>query len=127
MARILIADDDVAYLDIFCEGMEALGHAATAVTSGAQVVERLRAQAYDIAFLDVVMAGGGAITLIHEVHKLDPWLPVAIITGRPELIDSPLFREGLRSACAKAHKTTPLWELDKLVRRHARVRRDAAE
>ncbi|SFJ02260.1 response regulator [Albimonas pacifica] len=125
MARVLIADDEVAYLDAFCEGMEALGHDPTAVTHRDQLLERLQAARYDIVFLDVVMAGGGAITLIHEVGKLDPDLPVVIITGRPELIGSPLFREGLRAARAKVHKATPLAHLDQLVRRHARARREA--
>ncbi|WP_172329929.1 response regulator [Mangrovicoccus sp. HB161399] len=120
MARILIADDDVAYLAVFCEGMEAKGHACTGVTSGTQLLDLAGRSTWDIVFLDVLMQGGGAITLIHELDKLDPDLPAVIITGRPELVESPLMQQGLRSARAKMRKTATLDQIDAVVRRHAR-------
>lgn len=120
MARILIADDEVAYLDIFSEGMEAKGHQTVAVTSGLQLLDQLAQQHFDIVFLDVVMKGGGAITLTHEVARHDPGVPIVIITGRPEMIESPLLRNGLRGAVAKVRKTASLNELDALVRHFAR-------
>lgn len=120
MAHVLIADDEVAYLSVFCEGMEALGHTATGVTNGTQLLELVRTGGFDIVFLDVVMDGGGAITLTHQVRAIDHDLPIVIITGRPELIDSPLLRAGLRTAVAKLPKTVSLAQLGKVIRTYAR-------
>ncbi|WP_424929289.1 response regulator [Amaricoccus tamworthensis] len=116
MARILIADDDADYLRVFQEGMEALGHEVEGVPSGSEVVPMLENAKFDVIFLDVVMAGGGAITVLHAVREYDPDIPVAIITGRLELADSPLFLNGLRLAQAKLQKTATLAELDNVVR-----------
>ncbi len=120
MARILLADDDTSYLEAFCDGMEACGHQATGVTTGEQALACLEGTDFDIVFLDVLMPGGGAITLTHRIRDLDETLPVVVITGRPELASSPILQEGLRHACAKTRKTATLDELDALVRRHAR-------
>ncbi|WP_373352731.1 response regulator [Pseudoroseicyclus sp. CXY001] len=116
MARILIADDDVDYLDVFCDGMRTMGHEVTPFTSGDQVVEAMKTHAYDIIFLDVLMARGGAISILHDVRIADPVVPVVIITGRAEMANSPVFRHGLRQAQAKLQKTTTLGELDAVVR-----------
>lgn len=119
MARVLIADDEAAYLDVFCEGLQAKGHEVTGVTDGDQLLARLKVAEYDLVFIDVVMAGGGAITLSHAIERVVPGMPVVVITGRMELIESSLLREGLRSTVAKVHKTASLDQLDQIVRRHA--------
>ncbi|MGZ9809908.1 response regulator [Pseudoroseicyclus sp. H15] len=116
MAKILIADDDVDYLDVFCDGMRAVGHEATALTSGNQVLPALKVNDYDIIFLDVLMTGGGAISILHDIRQYDAEIPVVIITGQTELINSPVFRRGLRQAQAKLQKTVRLHELDDVVR-----------
>lgn len=117
MARILVADDDPLYLQVFHEGMTTMGHDVTAVSSGRQVLDTLTAQRFDIVFLDLVMADGGAITVLHDLRDAQPDLPVVIITGRPELADSPLFQNGLRLAQAKFRKTASLGELHDVVGR----------
>ncbi len=115
MARILIADDDDIYREAFCTGLQELQHDVDGVPSGAEVLPSLTAKQYDIVFLDVMMAGGGAITVLHQVRDHDPKIPVVIITGRTELIGSPLFREGMRSAQAKVLKTATLSELHRMI------------
>lgn len=120
MARILLADDDPGYLAAFCDGMTVCGHDATGVASGEQALTCIADMSFDIVFLDVLMPGGGAITLTHTIREHDKGLPIVVITGRPELASSPILREGLRYACAKVSKTATLEELDALVRHHAR-------
>lgn len=117
MARILVADDDVDYLTAFSEGMEVLGHDVVCASSSEDVNRMLSETKFDAIFLDVVMPGGGAISLVHSVRQHDSEVPVIVITGRPELINSPLFRDGMRQAQAKLQKTATLQELDSLVRR----------
>ena len=87
-----------------------------AIAGVAETLEALQADPFDIVFLDVIMDGGGAITAVHSVRAFKPDIPVVVITGRPELIDSPLFTQGLRSADAKIRKTSTLSELAEVVR-----------
>ncbi|AUC53242.1 response regulator [Sagittula sp. P11] len=116
LVRILLADDDPEYRIAFAEAMEAVGHSVAAFETVAETLEALQADPFDIVFLDVIMDGGGAITAVHSVRALKPDIPVVVITGRPELIDSPLFTQGLRSADAKIRKTSTLSELAEVVR-----------
>ncbi|ARE42096.1 Two-component response regulator [Rhodovulum sp. P5] len=118
MARILIADDDADYRTAFCSGLDALGHKAVGVAQTDQVEPALVAgdPPYDIVFLDVMMPNGSTAALLQRLSESQPDLPVVMITGRPELTRSPLFKNGMRLADARVGKTATLRELDDLVR-----------
>ena len=115
MAHILIADDDPGYLAAFCEGMTALGHSAHGFPNGEMALDALETGDFDIVFLDVLMKGGGAVVLLHELRKRNAEIPVVVITGKSEIANSPLFESGMRLAQAKIRKTASLKELDQLV------------
>ncbi|WP_339107626.1 response regulator [Thioclava sp. GXIMD4216] len=115
MARILIADDDENYLIAFSEGMEALGHETVCVTQSDRLLPNLELGGFDIVFLDVVMAGGGAIVALHKVREFSASLPVVVISGMPEVVDSPIFTLGMRAANARVSKSTSLAKLSELV------------
>ena len=120
--RALILDDNE--VDILRLGKLCRKAGLNFDTDAARSIDEMRRQMdeveYDIVFIDVVMAGGGAITLSHAVERVVPGMPVVVITGRMELIESPLLRQGLRNTVAKVHKTASLDQLDQIVRRHAR-------
>ena len=115
VARVLIADDDTQYLAAFSDAMVALGHEVSGTRTRAETLETLRRGSYDIVFLDVLMPGGGAISLIHEVRDEDADIPIIVITGHHTVFQSPIVSEGLRLAQARIPKTTPLVELASLV------------
>lgn len=115
MANLLIADDDPDYLEVFCDGLEHFGHTVVGVESGADVVPELKSKDFDLVFLDVMMKGGGAITVLHQIREVDPSIPVVVVTGRADLLNSPLFKEGMREASAKVPKTSSLSEINALV------------
>lgn len=116
MANILLADDNNDYRDVFETGMTQLGHSVRAVGSADAARNVLEEEAFDIVFLDVVMPGGGAVTLVHEFTKNYPDLPIVVISGQAELYDTPLFREGLRMAKAVLRKTASLREINDTIR-----------
>lgn len=115
MARILIADDDEIYREAFETAMTAFGHEVTEVAEGDAVIPEMHRRPFDVVFLDLMMAGGGAISALHAVRRLHSDVPVVIITGRTELASSPLMSQGLRAADAKVLKTATPTELDRLV------------
>ena len=78
MARILIADDDVAYRKAFCDGLTVLGHQVDGVPDGASAMDALRSAEYDVVFLDVIMRGGGAndsTKICRPSPRRSPWTP----------------------------------------------------
>jgi len=115
LANLLIADDDEDYRKVFIEGLGLFGHTVHGVPSGKDVVPTLADHDYHVIFLDVMMRGGGAISTLHELREVNSDIPVVVITGRSDLLSSPLFREGLREASAKISKTATLNELNTLI------------
>nr|WP_175581658.1 response regulator [Pseudooceanicola sp. HF7] len=113
----MIADDDPGYLAAFCDGMQALGHSTHGELNGEAALQAFDNGEFDIVFLDVFMKGGGAVVLLHDVRKRNSDIPVVIITGKTEMVGSPLFESGLRLAQAKMRKTASLTELGQLVNR----------
>ncbi|MBR9840613.1 MAG: response regulator [Salipiger thiooxidans] len=118
MARLLIADDDFEYSEAFRNGMTAIGHEVMTARSGDEALDILVAEdgAFDLVFLDVVMDKGGAISTLHRIRDRWDALPVVIITGRAEIVNSPLFASGLQLAQRRVRKSTKLRDLDDLVK-----------
>lgn len=118
MARLLLADDDLDYCSAFKRGLTALGHEVETADSGDAAVDALELAnvPFDVVFLDVVMGGGGAVTTLHRIRDKWPDLPVVIITGRLELMDSPIFTKGLQSAQRRMKKSAKLRELDETIK-----------
>lgn len=117
LASILIADDDPDYLDAFSTGMQVFGHEITTAQNGESALKILSEQRFDIVFLDIVMRGGGAISLIHDIRGMLPSIPIVVISGRVELFETPVFREGFRLADARMKKSASLQQLQSVVTR----------
>lgn len=116
MVQVLVVDDDLQYLDAISGGLTALGHEVTTAASGIEALTLLQTQEIDIAIFDMIMAGGGAVTLLHEVRNLGLDFPIIVITGRSEIASSPLFQKGMRNATARIEKSATLPEIGELIR-----------
>lgn len=119
MAHILLADDDRLFCTAFQTGMGALGHQVETAGTGDAAFDRLKLLdgAVDLVFLDILMSGGGGVITLHRIRELWPDLPVVVITGRSELLDSPLFVDGLTLANERLSKPARLQDFDKVVTR----------
>ena len=100
-----------------------MGHDIRGVTTGSEAIAELDGGTFDLVFLDVFMQGGGAITLIHDVSRVAPGVPIVVITGKAGMLDSPILKDGMRLASAKIAKTATLSSLDQLVHRLTRASR----
>ena len=116
MANILLVDDDLVYLGSLSDALESFGHVVTTAATAEEARMHLNKDSFDVAICDTIMEGGGALTLLHEVTQNHKKMPFIVITGRPEIASSPLFREGMKEAAAKIEKSATVFEIDQIVR-----------
>ncbi|MGI3168980.1 response regulator [Pseudooceanicola sp. C21-150M6] len=112
---MLIVDDSEEYVNVFRSGLEALGHQVSSASQADAAMEQMAEAAPEIIFLDVVMRGGGALTLVHEIRKIDRTTPIVIISGVSGVILSPLFQEGFALAQARVRKSASLYEINNVI------------
>ena len=116
MAKVLLVDDDLIYLDELSAALRSLDHGVTTATSMDEAKACLAATPPEIIICDTIMAGGGALSLLHDVRASGSEIPFVVITGRPEIATSPLFQKGMKEANAKIEKSASLFEIDQLIR-----------
>jgi DNA-binding NtrC family response regulator len=81
MARILMVDDNVAFLKPMGQILAAKGHEATTVGTGVEAQELLRSEGCDVLITDVSMEPVSGMELLDMVQKECPEVPVIMLTG----------------------------------------------
>lgn len=84
MARILVAEDDMAVQSFVARALSHRGHQVTAVDDGLQALESLRLEGtdhFDLLITDIVMPGLDGIELALKVARDYPKMPVLLMTG----------------------------------------------
>jgi DNA-binding NtrC family response regulator len=79
---ILVADDDRNTAAALKEGLEEEGYAVFCAGSGTEGLEIARAKRPDLVLTDLMMPGMDGLVFLKTLRKLDPFLPVVIITGQ---------------------------------------------
>lgn len=84
--KVLIADDHAVVRRGLRQILEAEPDLEVAgeATSGAEVMDALRMQRYDVAVLDITMPGRGGLEVLHEIRQKFPELRVLILSMHPE-------------------------------------------
>lgn len=83
--RILIADDEPLVLRSLAGALKAQGFDCAAVSSGDEVLARLREQQFDALISDLLMPGNSGLSLFENVPQLAAGLPIVLITGQPSV------------------------------------------
>lgn len=81
MARILIAEDEIAVRTFVSRALEHRGHTTCGVTDGGAAVEALKKSQYDLLLTDIVMPVMDGIALALKVSSDYPALPILMMTG----------------------------------------------
>ena len=112
---ILVVDDDALVLMNTADMLEDLGHRVDSVTSGADALERLKVQRYDLVVTDHAMPRMTGAQLVAEIRKDFPGLPVVLATGYAELpagaavdtprLSKPFSQTDLAEAVARAARS----------------------
>lgn len=79
--KILVADDDSTLRAELGELLRSDGHEVTIVADGAEALERLEADAYEVALLDLVMPRATGLEVLHRLQVVRPETSVVMITG----------------------------------------------
>lgn len=81
--HVLVADDERPVRESIARLLRRRGFACTAVASGAEALERVKAADVEAVLADIHMPGLDGLSLVEEIAQLSPGLPVILLTGRP--------------------------------------------
>lgn len=89
MARILLAEDDMAVRDFVRRALEMDGHEVVPVSDGGEALERVTSplEAFDLLLSDIRMPLVDGVALALQVGRDRPALPILLMTGYAEQRD----------------------------------------
>ena len=79
--KLLIADDEIKFLDSVAKRLELRGFEVTKATSGIEAVEAARSGKFDLALLDLKMPGMNGQEVLEILKSEHKFLEVIILTG----------------------------------------------
>ena len=82
--RVLVVDDDPAIHTLFRQLLKRAHLARLAVDSGAEAIDLVRKEKFDLVFLDLNLPDVPGDEVYMELKRLHPDLPIVVITGYPD-------------------------------------------
>jgi DNA-binding NtrC family response regulator len=111
-AKILIVDDERLILELLVETLNAVGYEAYGAYDGQEALERLKSEKFDLVIADVVMPVLNGISLLVQIQKEFPDLPVVIITGHAyEDVIKEVDRAGAAAFLAKPFRISKVEQI----------------
>ena len=83
-AKILWADDEIELLKPHILFLEGKGYSVMPVNNGKEAIKACQENKFDLVFLDENMPGISGLETLLEIKKLQPSLPVIMITKSEE-------------------------------------------
>jgi excisionase family DNA binding protein len=81
---VLVVDDEKSIRETVAEFLRAENYRVITAVSGEQAIESAQREMPDVVLLDLVMPGMNGIEVLKELHRMDPDLPVVMITAYPD-------------------------------------------
>lgn len=117
MARILVCDDDLRFAGALRAVLSDYHHEVHIFETGDELLSALEHTPCDVVIIDVVMPGGGAISVVPKVKEITPETKVIVCTGRSIVFSSPVMTHGMQAADAKIEKVIAPHDLNALIER----------
>jgi len=109
--RLLLVDDEVGFTTIMAKRLTRRDMAVTTAFSGAQGIQALRAEQFDVAVLDLKMQDMDGIEVLKIFKIMDPKMPVIMLTGHgSEKSASEGIQHGAYDYLTKPYEFTELLE-----------------
>ena len=83
--RILVIEDEPRILGFLARGLEAEGFTVHASRNGREGLKRARRDTYDLVLLDLLLPGLDGLSVLRELNRLRPDMPVVIVSARSDL------------------------------------------
>jgi two-component system, OmpR family, response regulator len=83
--RILVIEDEPRIQGFMVRGLEGEGFSVDAVRNGGEGLKRARRDPYDLVLLDLLLPGLDGLSVLHELNRARPELPVVIVSARSDL------------------------------------------
>jgi DNA-binding NtrC family response regulator len=83
--KVLIVDDDKAFLQILSERMQHRGMEVSTAESAAVALQLLEKESYDAVLLDLMMPEMGGIEALQIMRRKQPEIQVIFLTGHPSV------------------------------------------
>jgi two-component system, response regulator PdtaR len=109
MRRYLLVDDNVPFVENLGEILADAGNEVTIATSGTQALSLLAGDRFDALVTDMRMPVMSGAELIHRVRRLDPELPILIISAHSQ--QGELDESKTEGVLAVLPKPVPIAEL----------------
>jgi CheY-like chemotaxis protein len=91
--RVLVVDDESAIRELLATFLKQYECAVHTVPDGASALALLQTEYVDVILVDLQMPGISGLEMAFEVHKTNPYIPMALITGTPMAIQPAALRQ----------------------------------
>lgn len=85
--RILIAEDETISRKWLSEWLRGSGYDVTEATDGAEALDLLDTQRFDLLLSDIRMPRVDGVAVITHLRSISPWVPFIIISAYPSDAD----------------------------------------
>ena len=82
MATVLVIDDDQTTRAMIGTAVEELGHQATYALDGEEGVQMIKANTYDVVFMDLAMPNKNGLIAIQEILEEFPGTKIVAVSGK---------------------------------------------
>jgi len=79
--RLLLVDDEEGYVNILANRLSRRGMDVQKALSGAQALQRIRNQIFDVVVLDLKMEGMNGLEVLRIFKQMDEKMEVIMLTG----------------------------------------------
>ena len=83
--KVLLVDDEVDFVEVLSDRLEARGLSVVKAHSGEQALEAAEGKVFDAIVLDMAMPGMDGIETLEGLLKINPVLQVILLTGKATL------------------------------------------
>ena len=115
--RILIVDDDSVVRDIICSQVLAGGHYPEPAENGLSALVKFEVDLFDLVITDRVMPGMSGYQLAIAIKKINPLMPILLLTGLGDMEDVASSEEVDLVVCKPFTFSTLMGAIEKISKR----------
>ena len=84
-AKLLVVDDDKNLLELIRTRLKAANYEVTTALLGEEALEAVKGGSFDLSIVDLKLADHDGISLMEQLHSVNPDIPVIILTGHASI------------------------------------------